>query len=90
MTNTTAPTNSETKNGFYVAGDHSAIILYNLIAPELGLKIAIRKDSDFERRFLDGKVAIRNIDKHEEMLCDSKFVAGVTRNKDSLKQNNIL
>lgn len=71
-------------NGFFVAGDHSAIILYNMIAPELGLKIAIRKDGDFERRFLDGKVVIRNVDKYKELLCDSKYVAGVTQNKDSL------
>ena len=129
MTNTTAPTNSETKkqsnktkaeleaeaserrlylrrkakaiefektnyqyiffmrgmNGFYVAGDHSAIILYNLIAPELGLKIAIRKDSDFERRFLDGKVAIRNVDKFIERLSDSKLLSLVVQQtKDSV------
>ncbi|MBO7720207.1 hypothetical protein J6S35_01025 [Candidatus Saccharibacteria bacterium] len=129
MTNTTAPTNSETKkqsnktkaeleaeaserrlylrrkakaiefektnyqyiffmrgmNGFYVAGDHSAIILYNLIAPELGLKIAIRKDSDFERRFLDGKVAIRNVDKFIERLSDSKLLSLVVQQtKDSI------
>lgn len=74
----------EGMNGFYIAGGHSAIILYNLIAPELGLKISISKDRDFERRFSDGILNIRNLEKYKELISQSSYVGSCVQTKHRL------
>ncbi len=66
--------------GFYIAGGHSAIILYNLVAPELHLKITLHKDTDYDVRFAEGVVYVHNIEKYKELFSGSIFFKGFEEN----------
>ena len=63
-------------DGFYVAGGNSAKLMYNVVVPELGLKVSIQSDRDFEQKFSGGIMHIRNLDKYKEMIPRCKRVSG--------------
>ena len=77
----------EALDGFYIAGNHSAIIMYNLIAPELGLKISVYPDRDFERRFFGGILRIKNLEKYKELLTPSQYIKDCKQTARSLVFN---
>lgn len=66
----------EGMDGFYVAGGNSAKLMYNVVVPELGLKVSIQSDRDFEQKFSGGIMHIRNLDKYKEMIPRCKRVSG--------------
>ncbi|MBQ8984879.1 hypothetical protein IJ098_03440 [Candidatus Saccharibacteria bacterium] len=69
--------------GFYVAGGHSAIILYNKIAPELGLKARLKRDRDFGARFDEGVISVKNPNFYKNKLLESVYIREVVEGKDS-------
>lgn len=62
-------------NDFFVAIGHSAIILYNMIAPELGLRLDLRRDGDWgTERSYEGMVAIKNLEYFKKNLIESRYI----------------
>lgn len=60
--------------GFYVIGGHSAIIMSELVAPDLAMKVVLRKDTDFECAFSEGMISVKDVDYFKMMVPKSKLV----------------
>lgn len=60
--------------GFYVAGGHSAVILFNKIGPELDMSMAMKKDTDYGDRFEEGVISFKNLEYYKKKLPTSKFI----------------
>ncbi|MBQ3309579.1 hypothetical protein IJG78_02790 [Candidatus Saccharibacteria bacterium] len=60
--------------GFYVIGGHSAIIMSELVAPDLGMKVVLRNDTDFECAFSEGLISVKDLDYYKLMVPKSKLV----------------
>lgn len=48
--------------GWHKFGGKSALYYAHMIAPRLGIKVAIKPDNDFYFKFMDGVVSIRNLE----------------------------
>lgn len=59
--------------GFWIVGGHSAVILANKIGKELKIRVPLKKDTDFDFRFKEGKVAVKNLDYYKRILNGSKM-----------------
>ena len=60
--------------GYWSVFGHSAVILVNKIAPELKIRMALRRDSDFGTRFREGGVTFRNIGFYKSKLLESEYL----------------
>ena len=60
--------------GFYVIGGHSAIILSELVAPDIKMKVVLRKDSDFECAFREGIISVKDVDFYKTTLPRSSLI----------------
>lgn len=60
--------------GFWMTGGHSAVILVNKIAPELKIRIALRRDTDFGDKFKEGVTTFKNLGFYKEKLKLSEYV----------------
>lgn len=60
--------------GFWMTGGHSAVILVNKIAPELKIRIALRRDTDFGEKFKEGVTTFKNLGFYKEKLKLSEYV----------------
>lgn len=59
--------------GFWVVGGHSAVILANKIGKELKIRVPLKKDTDFDFRFKEGKIAVKNLAYYKRELVGSKM-----------------
>lgn len=71
-------------NDFFIAGNHSAVIGYNLIAPDCKLKIPIHQDGDFEPRFELGMLIIKNVEKYKKLFMSSDLLEGFEQTDDKI------
>lgn len=60
--------------GFWMTGGHSAVILVNKVAPELKIRIALRRDTDFGEKFKEGVTTFKNLGFYKEKLKLSECV----------------
>ena len=60
--------------GYWMAGGHTAIILANKVAPVLKLRVAIRKDTDFDVKFKHGIIVFRNVDFYKRKFDGADFL----------------
>lgn len=70
--------------GFWVVGGHSAVILANKIGKELKIRVPLKRDTDFDFRFKEGKVSVKNLDYYKRMLVGSKVATIVSEDGDML------
>lgn len=70
--------------GFWIVGGHSAVILANKIGKELKIRVPLKKDTDFDHRFKEGKVSVKNLDYYKRMLVGSKVATIVSEDGDML------
>ena len=59
--------------GFWIVGGHSAVILANKIGKELKIRVPLKRDTDFDFRFKEGKVAVKNLTYYRQVLVGSKM-----------------
>ena len=59
---------------YWITGGHSAIILANKIAPEVKLRVALRRDTDFDVKFKEGVINLRNLGAYKNKLENSKYL----------------
>ncbi|MBQ6130637.1 hypothetical protein IJI72_03065 [Candidatus Saccharibacteria bacterium] len=60
--------------GYWSVFGHSAVILVNKIAPELKIRIALRRDTDFGTKFREGGVTFKNIGFYKAKLMESEYL----------------
>ena len=71
--------------GFWVVGGHSGIILANKIAPELKIRVALKRDTDFDVKFKEGVINLRNLDFYTEKFKNSNYLEkGVERSESAV------
>ncbi|MBQ6127375.1 hypothetical protein IJI69_01630 [Candidatus Saccharibacteria bacterium] len=66
-------------DGHFVAGDHSALILYYLVLPKIKKSLTFRKDNEYhsgETRFRYGFVSIKNVDNYVKKISELPFIKG--------------
>ncbi len=68
--------------GYYVVGGHSVVILVNKIAPELKIRVAPRRDTDFGVKFKEGVINLKNLDFYKERLIHSVYLFEEFEEKD--------
>ena len=69
--------------GFWVFGGHSAVLLAYKLAPELKIRVGIKRDTDFDYKFHEGIVAISNVEFYVDTLKKSMFVKSSRKTKDA-------
>lgn len=69
--------------GFWIVGGHSAVILANKIGKELKIRVPLKRDTDFDFRFKEGKVAVKNLSYYKQMLVGSKIAKLVSDAEDT-------
>ena len=60
--------------GFWTIGGHSAIILSELVAPEVKMKVVLRKDTDFDATFSEGVISVRDLDFYKVTLPQCRLI----------------
>ena len=60
--------------GYYLVGGHSAIVLVNKIAPELKIRVALKRDTDFDIKFKEGVINLKNLGFYKEKLDNSVYL----------------
>ena len=59
---------------YWAVFGHSAIMLVNKIAPELRLRMLLKRDTDFGIKFKEGVVTFRNVDFYKAKLKESTYL----------------
>ena len=71
--------------GYWLVGGHSGVILANKLAPELKIRVALKRDTDFDVKFSEGIINLRNLDFYTERLKNSNYIQKeIERNEDSI------
>ncbi|MBQ6605972.1 hypothetical protein IJH66_03315 [Candidatus Saccharibacteria bacterium] len=60
--------------GYWLVGGHSAIILVNKIAPEIKVRMALKRDTDFDIKFKEGVINLKNLGFYKERLDNSVYL----------------
>lgn len=60
--------------GFYAVVGHSAVILANKIAPELKMRVLLRRDSDYGVKSKEGIITIKNVGYYKEKFKNSVYI----------------
>lgn len=68
--------------GFWIAAGHSAVILTNKVAPDLKIRVPLRKDTDYDFRFKEGVISVKNLDFYRAALKDSLYTKLESNGKD--------
>ena len=68
--------------GFWIVGGHSAVILANKIGKELKIRVPLKKDTDFDFRFKEGKVAVKNLPYYKRELVGGKMATIASEDDD--------
>ncbi|MBQ7802569.1 hypothetical protein IJ380_01760 [Candidatus Saccharibacteria bacterium] len=70
--------------GFFVVGGNSAILLVHKIAPELKMRVLVRRDDDYDVRFENGIVSAKNLDYYKRELAKSVYLLPPVEEENSL------
>ncbi|MBQ6605559.1 hypothetical protein IJH66_01090 [Candidatus Saccharibacteria bacterium] len=71
--------------GYWMVGGHSAVILVNKLAKELKIRVTLKRDTDFDVKFPEGVVNLRNLDFYIQKLKESNYLEKeVERNESSV------
>ena len=70
------------KPEFWQICGHSAVIFMNVIAPMIGVRSILRKDTDYDHTFKEGVVTLGNLEFHEKKLksCEELELEKETEN----------
>jgi len=71
--------------GYWIVGGHSAVILVNKIAQELKIRVAAKRDTDFDVKFKEGVISLKNLDFYISKFRESNYLEKeVERNENSI------
>lgn len=68
--------------GFYSVFGHSAVFLVNKIAPELKLRVGLKRDTDYGIKFPEGVVNLKNVGYYKARMEESSFLDFERENED--------
>lgn len=60
--------------GFYVIAGHSAVILFEMIAPLEKLHVVMREDTDIKYKFKEGLISVKDLDFYKQALPGCELI----------------
>ena len=54
--------------GFWISGGHSAVMLANKYGKDLGMRVPLKRDTDYDSVFKEGKIATKSLDYYKRQL----------------------
>ncbi len=57
--------------GYWMLAGHSAVIFANQVAPELKIRVVLRKDTDFDHKSKEGVILLKNVEFYKTRLLNS-------------------
>ena len=69
-------------NNYWMIGGHSAIIFANKIGPEIGIRRAVKHDTDYDYKFEDGVISIQSVDYYISQISSTKLIKKTKKEED--------
>ena len=69
-------------NNYWMIDGHSAIIFANKIGPEIGIRRAVKHDTDYDYKFEDGVISIQSVDYYISQISSTKLIKKTKKEED--------